>query len=439
MKKVYIRTLGCEKNTVDSENAARLLSDAGCSVIDDPEEADVLMVNTCGFIGDAKKQSIEAVFELNAVKEASGGKKTLIVSGCLTQRYAEELKKSLPEADFILGVNDYDKLPGIVLGTEKDKVHAGACGKVYKELGSRMLLTRPWSRSLKIAEGCSNICSYCIIPFIRGRYRSRREEDILKEARELAAEGCRELVIIAQDVTCYGRDFGKTDALPQLLRKLSVIEGIKWIRLMYCYEDEITDGLIEEIKNNDKICKYIDIPIQHCSDDILKAMDRKSSHDSIVGTVTKLRKHIPDIVIRTTLITGFPGERVPQFEELLDFIEDMRFERLGAFAYSREEGTKAAGLPGQVRSDVKQRRLDRVMTLQQRISLENNTMLIGRVMDVLVEEIEEDGTCIGRTYMDAPDIDNSVIFAGKPGTVPGSFVKVVITDAFDYDLTGEEL
>ena len=208
---------------------------------------------------------------------------------------------------------------------------------------------------------------------------------------------------------------------------------------MYCYEDEITDGLIEEIKNNDKICKYIDIPIQHCSDDILKAMDRKSSHDSIVGTVTKLRKHIPDIVIRTTLITGFPGERVPQFEELLDFIEDMRFERLGAFAYSREEGTKAAGLPGQVRSDVKQRRLDRVMTLQQRISLENNTMLIGRVMDVLVEEIEEDGTCIGRTYMDAPDIDNSVIFAGKPGTVPGSFVKVVITDAFDYDLTGEEL
>ena len=439
MKKVYIRTLGCEKNTVDSENAARLLSDAGCSVIDDPEEADVLMVNTCGFIGDAKKQSIEAVFELNAVKEASGGKKTLIVSGCLTQRYAEELKKSLPEADFILGVNDYDKLPGIVLGTEKDKVYAGACGKIYKELGSRKLLTRPWSRSLKIAEGCSNICSYCIIPFIRGRYRSRREEDILKEARELAAEGCRELVIIAQDVTCYGRDFGKTDALPQLLRKLSVIEGIKWIRLMYCYEDEITDGLIEEIKNNDKICKYIDIPIQHCSDDILKAMDRKSTHDSIVGTVTKLRKQIPDIVIRTTLITGFPGERVPQFEELLDFIEDMRFERLGAFAYSREEGTKAAGLPGQVRSDVKQRRLDRVMTLQQRISLENNTKLIGRVMDVLVEEIEEDGTCIGRTYMDAPDIDNSVIFAGKPGTVPGSFVKVLITDAFDYDLTGEEL
>ncbi len=439
MKKVYIRTLGCEKNTVDSENAARLLSDAGCSVIDDPEEADVLMVNTCGFIGDAKKQSIEAVFELNAIKEASGGKKTLIVSGCLTQRYAEELKKSLPEADFILGVNDYDKLPGIVLGTEKDKVHAGACGKVYKELGSRKILTDPWSRSLKIAEGCSNICSYCIIPFIRGRYRSRREEDILKEARELAAEGCKELVIIAQDVTCYGRDFGKTDALPQLLRKLSGIDGIKWIRLMYCYEDEITDSLIEEIKNNEKICKYIDIPIQHCSDGILKAMNRKSTHDSIVKTVTKLRKQIPDIVIRTTLITGFPGERAEQFEELLDFIGDMRFERLGAFAYSREEGTKAAGLPGQVRSDVKQRRLDRIMTLQQRISLENNTKLIGRVMDVLVEEIEDDGTCVGRTYMDAPDIDNSVIFTGKPGTLPGSFARVLITDAFDYDLTGEEI
>ena len=439
MKKVYIRTLGCEKNTVDSENAARLLLDAGCSVIDDPEEADVLMVNTCGFIGDAKKQSIEAVFEMNAVKEASGGKKTLIVSGCLTQRYAEELKKSLPEADFILGVNDYDKLPGIVFGTDKEKVHAGACEKTYKELGSRKLLTKPWSRSLKISEGCYNNCSYCIIPFIRGRYRSRREDDILKEARELAAEGCRELVIIAQDVTCYGRDFGKKDALPLLLRKLSGIDGVKWIRLMYCYEDEITDALIEEIKTNDKICKYIDIPIQHCSDEILKAMDRKSTYDSIVKTVRKLRKQIPDIVIRTTLITGFPGERVPQFEELMDFIEDMRFERLGAFAYSREEGTKAAEFKNQVRSDVKARRLDRIMTLQQRISLENNTKYIGRILEVLVEEIEEDGTCIGRTYMDAPEIDNSVIFTGKPGTVPGSFVKVLITDAFDYDLTGEEI
>jgi ribosomal protein S12 methylthiotransferase len=208
---------------------------------------------------------------------------------------------------------------------------------------------------------------------------------------------------------------------------------------MYCYEDEITDSLIEEIKNNEKICKYIDIPIQHCSDGILKAMNRKSTHDSIVKTVTKLRKQIPDIVIRTTLITGFPGERAEQFEELLDFIGDMRFERLGAFAYSREEGTKAAGLPGQVRSDVKQRRLDRIMTLQQRISLENNTKLIGRVMDVLVEEIEDDGTCVGRTYMDAPDIDNSVIFTGKPGTLPGSFARVLITDAFDYDLTGEEI
>jgi ribosomal protein S12 methylthiotransferase len=439
LKKVYIRTLGCEKNTVDSENAARLLTDAGCVIVNGPEEADVLLVNTCGFIGDAKKQSVEAIFELNEVKEASGGNKLLVVSGCLTQRYASELEKELPEADFILGVNDYDKLPAIVLGSEAGRVNAGACGPAYKELGSRQLLTVPWTRSIKIAEGCANNCSYCIIPKIRGRYRSRREEDILKEARQLAAEGCKELVVIAQDVTFYGRDLGITDALPRLLRKLSAIDGIKWIRLMYCYEDEITDGLIEEIRTNDKICKYIDIPIQHCSDTILKAMDRKSTHKSIVETITKLRKQIPDIAVRTTIITGFPGERAEQFEELMDFIESMRFERLGAFTYSREEGTKAAEMKGQVRSDVKARRLDRIMSLQQRISLENNTKLIGSEMEVLVEEIEDDGTCIGRTYMDAPDIDNSVIFAGKPGTVPGSFAKVRITDAFDYDLSGEEI
>ena len=439
MKKVYIRTLGCEKNTVDSENAARLLTDAGCVIVNGPENADVLLVNTCGFIGDAKKQSIEAIFELNEVKGSSGGNKLLIVSGCLTQRYASELEKELPEADYILGVNDYDKLPAIVLGSDVCRVNAGACGTTYKELGSRQMLTVPWTRSIKIAEGCANNCSYCIIPKIRGRYRSRREEDILKEARQLAAEGCKELVVIAQDVTFYGRDLGITDALPKLLRKLSIIDGIKWIRLMYCYEDEITDGLIEEIRTNDKICKYIDIPIQHCSDVILRAMDRKSTHKTIVDTVTKLRKQIPDIAIRTTLITGFPGERAEQFEELTEFIDSMRFERLGAFSYSREEGTKAAEMKGQVRSDVKASRLDRVMSLQQRISLENNTKLIGRVMEVLVEEVEDDGTCIGRTYMDAPDIDNSVIFTGRPGTIPGTFAKVRITDAFDYDLSGEEI
>ena len=439
MKKVYIRTLGCEKNTVDSENAARLLIDAGCVIVNEPENADVLLVNTCGFIGDAKKQSVEAIFELNEVKESSGGNKLLIVSGCLTQRYASELEKELPEADYILGVNDYDKLPAIVLGSDVCRVNAGACGSTYKELGSRQILTVPWTRSIKIAEGCANNCSYCIIPKIRGRYRSRREEDVLKEARQLAAEGCKELVVIAQDVTFYGRDLGITDALPKLLRKLSSIDGIKWIRLMYCYEDEITDALIEEIRTNDKICKYIDIPIQHCSDDILKAMDRKSTHETIVDTVTKLRKQIPDIAIRTTLITGFPGERAGQFDELMEFIESMRFERLGAFSYSREEGTKAAEMKGQVRSDVKARRLDRIMSLQQRISLENNTNLIGRELEVLVEEVEDDGTCIGRTYMDAPDIDNSVIFTGRPGTIPGTFAKVRITDAFDYDLSGEEI
>ena len=434
MKRVYIRTLGCEKNTVDSENAARLLTDSGCLIVDDPEDADILMVNTCGFIADAKKQSIEAIFELARGK----GDRTLIVSGCLTQRYSEDLKKILPEADYILGVNDYDKLPSIVAGSA-ERVAAGPCGKAYKELGGRMLMTLPWSRSIKIAEGCSNVCSYCIIPRIRGGYRSRREEDILKEARQLAVEGCRELIIIAQDVTYYGRDLGLSDALPGLLRKLSRIEGIKWIRLMYCYEDEITDSLIAEIRDNEKICKYIDIPIQHCCTDILKAMNRKSTADSINSTITKLRKEIPNIVIRTTLITGFPGETKEHFDKLLEFVETTRFERLGAFAYSREENTKAAAMKGQVRSDVKERRLDRIMTLQQRISLENNTGLIGRTFEVLVEEQDGADTYIGRTYMDAPDIDNSVIFTSQRKLRPGEFVNVKITDAFDYDLAGEEM
>ncbi|MBR5731062.1 MAG: 30S ribosomal protein S12 methylthiotransferase RimO [Firmicutes bacterium] len=428
-----MRTLGCEKNTVDSENAARILSDSGCVITEDPDDADMFLVNTCGFIKDAKQQSIQTIFDIARIK----GDRPLIVSGCLTQRYAKELEKELPEADYILGVNDYDRLPEIVTGLAAGRVFAGPCGKQYKELGARRLTTSPWTRSIKIAEGCSNVCSYCIIPAIRGRYRSRREEDILKEARQLAEEGCRELVVIAQDVTFYGRDLGLKDALPGLLRKLSAIEGIEWIRLMYCYEDEITEGLIREIKTNDKICKYIDIPIQHCNDGILKAMDRKSTGDSIRNTITTLRKEVPNITIRTTLIVGFPGETRQQFEELLQFVEDTRFDRLGVFTYSKEEGTKAAAMKGQVRSDVKQRRCDRIMAAQQQISLDHNRSFIGRTIPVLVEETDPDGSFIGRSRMDAPEIDNSVIFTGPEGVRPGDIVNVLITDAFDYDLCGK--
>ncbi len=428
-----ISTLGCEKNTVDSENAARILTDSGCVITEDPDEADVFLVNTCGFIKDAKEQSIQTIFDIAQIK----GNRPLIVSGCLTQRYAAELEKDLPEADYILGVNDYDKLPEIIAGAASGRVFAGQCGSQYKELGARRLTTSPWTRSIKIAEGCSNVCSYCIIPSIRGRYRSRREEDILAEAEQLASEGCRELVIIAQDVTFYGKDLGLKDALPGLLRKLSAIEGIEWIRLMYCYEDEISEGLIREIRDNGKICKYIDIPIQHCNDEILRSMNRKSTGASIRNTITTLRKEVPNITIRTTLIVGYPGETKEQFNELLNFVKDTELDRLGVFTYSKEEGTKAAEMKGQIRSDVKQRRYDRIMSEQQRISLKHNLALIGKTLPVLVEEIDEDGSFIGRSPMDAPEIDNSVIFTGREGIRPGDIVSVVITDAFDYDLCGK--
>lgn len=434
MKKVYIETLGCEKNTVDSACAAGLLEKAGCLITDNPEKADFLMVNTCGFINDAKQQSIEAIFNLIDQKSE---KQKLIVSGCLSQRYSEELAKEIPEVDFFLGVNDYDKLPLIVEGSAC-RVNSAVSGKIFQEL-PRKLEKSAVSASIKIAEGCNNICSYCIIPSIRGRYRSRKPEDILAEAKMLAENGVKELVVIAQDVTFYGKDFKEKDMLPKLLHDICRIDGIKWVRLMYCYEDEITPSLIETIKNEDKIVKYIDIPVQHCSNKILKAMNRKSTKESITKTVNLLRKQIPDIVIRTTLITGFPGELKEDFDELFSFVKDIKFDRLGVFAYSKEEGTKAAEMKPQVRQDVKERRRDKIMELQRSISLANNQKYIGTVQEVLVEEDLKDGTWSGRCSFDAEGIDNGVIISSKKKLKPGTFIKVKINDAFDYDLSGEAL
>ena len=430
--KVLIKTLGCEKNTVDSENAMALLVQTGCTEAKDVRDADILIVNTCGFIHDAKQQSIETIFDLIREKKK---KQKLIVTGCLSQRYAKELAEEMPEVDFFLGVNDYAKLPDIVRRAGKERIAANPAPKEYEELPRRF--SGGVSASIKIAEGCNNICTYCAIPFIRGLYRSRRPEEILAEARDLAEQGVKELLVIAQDVTGYGRDFGRSDMLPQLLRDLCAIESLKWIRLMYCYEDEITPELIRTIKDEPKICKYLDIPIQHSSDRILKAMNRKSTEQSIRSTILELRKQIPNIVIRTTLITGFPGETKEDFKALQDFVSEMRFDRLGVFPSSKEEGTAAANMPHQMRSDVKQRRADRIMALQQRISLENNQKYIGRNMEVLVEEVFEDGSYSGRTVYDAPEIDDGVLFTGPAGLQPGSFVTVTITDAFDYDLSGE--
>lgn len=431
--KAYIRTLGCEKNTVDSECAEALFIKNGCSMTSDPNEADFLMVITCGFILDAKTQSIEAIFDLISEKREY---QKLIVAGCLSQRYSKELAKEIPEADYFLGVDDYEKLETIIKNKSLEKLLASPCSKTFVELPRE--IKNGYSACIKISEGCNNVCAYCAIPFMRGRFRSRDEGSILKEAKALADAGVKELNIIAQDVTAYGKDKGEKDGLEKLLRKLCRIDGIEWIRLLYCYEDEITDGLIKCIKEEPKICKYIDIPIQHCNDKILKSMNRKSTGSSIKATVKKLRDNIPGMVIRTTLITGLPGEKQAEFKELYNFVKETEFDRLGCFAYSKEEGTKAASMK-QVRSDVKERRKDLIMELQREISLKHNEALIGKTFDVLIDGEEEPGLYTGRTYMDAPDIDNGVLVSSNKKLAPGDFVKVIIKDAFDYDLTAEAI
>jgi len=433
--KIFIRTLGCEKNTIDSEFAAGILVREGHIIVNNPEDADILMVNTCGFINDAKQQSINTILELAADRTKN---QKLLVSGCLSQRYSHELEKAIPEVDAFIGVNDYKRLPEII-NTFKQKITVSEYDKIYEELGHRYKLESNWTASIKIAEGCDHICTYCIIPFIRGGFRSRKPEDIISEARELAASGVKELVIIAQDVTAYGKDLGNSNLLPELIKELCRIEDLKWIRLMYTYEDEITKELIDVIKNEEKVCKYLDIPIQHSNDKILKAMNRRSTSTSIKATVAELRKQIPGIIIRTTLISGFPGERKEEFEDLFNFVRETRFDRLGVFAYSKEEGTAAARMKNQVRSDVKERRRDRIMNLQRQISLELNQHYIGKVFEVLVEENNNDGTYTGRTCMDAPEIDNGVIFKCEDYLEPGSFVNVLIDDAFDYDLSGHRI
>lgn len=432
---IYIETLGCPKNASDSDTAAGILEGAGHTIVSNPEEAEGIIVNTCGFIDDAKRESVSRIFDMAEYKKNGG---LLIVSGCLCQRYGEELYKEMPEVDIFLGVNDYPSLPGILKNHEKGgrEKYFSAYEKGFPDTGRRKGRAPAYSATVKIAEGCSNVCAYCVIPSIRGPYRSRRMEDILAEARQLAEEGCREIILIAQDVTAYGLDLYEKLKLPELLRELCGIGGLRWIRLMYCYEDRITDELIEVMAREEKICHYIDIPIQHASDKILKSMNRRSTKASIIDTVSRLRKAIPDIHIRTTLIAGFPGEGKEEFGELLEFIDSQKFERLGVFGYSREEGTPAAKMKNQVREDTKNRRKDILMTRQLEISLASNTQKIGKVLEVLVECVGEDGNYIGRTRYDAPEIDNSVLFTSNAGCAPGDIVPVRITDAFDYDLAG---
>ncbi len=443
--KLYIETMGCPKNFNDSESIGGIWENNGMSLTDNPAEADAILVNTCGFINDAKQESISCIFDmarfidesekLNPGKE----KKILIVSGCLSQRYGKELADEMPEVDIFLGVNDYERLPQLVKEYKRGRhLQAFSCQPdAFYEFSARKIRENPYSMTLRIAEGCNNCCAYCVIPQIRGGYRSRPMKNVVAEAELLASKGCREIILIAQDVTEYGSDLYGKLMLPELLRRLCRIDGIRWIRLMYCYEDKITDELIEVMASEEKICNYIDIPLQHISDEVLSAMNRRSTTASIKNTLKKLRDAMPDIHIRTTLITGFPGESEEAFEELLDFVEETRFERLGVFAYSREEGTVAGDMENQIDDDVKAERADAIMRRQLDISREINESKTGSTLTVMVDGIDEDGAYIGRTVYDAPEIDNTVIFTAETELLPGDMVKVKITDAFDYDLTGK--
>ena len=439
--KVYFETLGCPKNFNDTQAAEAFLIKEGFEIADSPEEADHIIVNTCGFINDAKKESIDKIFEMAELKDQG---KTLTVSGCLSQRYASELTEEMPEVDLFIGVNDYGRLPGLLkelAGGRLADRNSGSDSCAYASqlpLLERNIEKGSYSATLRIAEGCDNCCAYCVIPSIRGGYRSKSMEDVVSEAETLAEKGIKEIILIAQDVTNYGIDLYGRFMLPELLRKLVTVDGIRWIRLMYCYEDRITDELIEVMAEEPKICHYIDVPIQHTSDHTLKEMKRRSTGASIRNTISRLRDAMPDIAIRTTLIVGFPGETEDDFDDLLEFVEEERFQRLGVFAYSQEEGTPAGDREDQIPEDIKEMRLDQIMRTQLDISYQHNQELVGSVLEVLVEAEDEDGSYIGRSRYDAPEIDNSVIFTSARDLEPGDIVNVYIDDAFDYDLAGHE-
>jgi len=438
--KLFIETLGCPKNFNDSECAAGIWENAGMSITENPASADAIMINTCGFIGDAKKESIDTIFSYIRLADeiaADGREKPFIcVTGCLSQRYSDELAEEIPEVDLFIGVNEYEKLPKLI-SEGKDRVCVSCASDGFDEFSARKLADSTYTATLRVAEGCNNRCAYCVIPSIRGSYRSRKKENILAEAEDLAQQGVKELILIAQDVTEYGRDLYGKPALPELLRDLCRVDGIRWIRLMYCYEDKITDELIEVMSDEEKICHYIDIPLQHVSDRVLRSMRRRSTKASIEDTIGRLRNAIPDIHIRTTFITGFPGETEEEFAELSAFAGEMELERLGVFPYSREEGTPAGDMEDQIDDEVKMIRADEIMRHQVDISRKVNEAKVGTLQEVIIDGQDEEGAYIGRTRYDAPEIDNSVIVSSETDLQPGDLIKARITDAFDYDLVAE--
>lgn len=438
--KVGLVSLGCAKNRVDAEILLSLLNHAGYSIVDDINDADIAIVNTCGFIEDSKKESIEEIFNLVNMKN-SGTIKHIIVTGCLSERYKQEILKEIPEIDAVLGIGankDVVSLVDEVLKGKQVESFPSKCDMLLN--GDRIRTTPAHYAYLKIADGCDNCCTYCAIPLIRGKFRSRKMEDIVTEAKNLANAGVRELIVIAQDTTRYGEDIYGQLKLSELLKELCKIEKIEWIRLLYCYPDRITDELIDVIKSEDKILKYLDLPLQHCSKKVLRAMNRSGDKNSLKDLLNKIRRKIPNIVLRTTFIVGFPGESEEDFTELCEFVDEIQFEKMGCFCYSKEEDTKAAEFEDQVEEEVKYRRKEILMLQQAGIVEQKQNEMIGKKIRILVEGFDSEvGSMYGRSYADSPDVDGLVYFCCDKNChlAPGTFVTVLINDFIECDLLGE--
>ena len=440
-------SLGCDKNLVDTEVMLGLLAKKGHCMTDDETQAEIVVINTCCFIHDAKEESIQTILEMAQLKE-TGNLKKLIVTGCLAQRYKEEILEEIPEVDAVLGTTSYDEITEVIDGLFSDSPMERADVKMtmkdidyLPEVKSKRLVTTGGHYAyLKIAEGCEKHCTYCIIPKVRGNFRSVPMEILLEEAGQLAEEGVKELILVAQETTLYGKDIYGEKKLPELLRELCKIQGIRWIRILYCYPEEITDELIQVIKEEPKVCHYLDLPIQHASDSILKRMGRRTSKEQLISIIGKIREEIPDITLRTTLITGFPGETDEQHEELMDFVDQMEFERLGVFTYSPEEDTPAAEMPDQIPEEVKEDRQAELMELQQDIVFDRNEDLIGEEFLVMIEgKVADENAYVGRTYRDAPNVDGLIFVNTDEELFSGDFAKVKVTGAMEYDLIGELL
>ena len=437
--KILFISLGCAKNLADSEEMLGLLTGSGHEIVDSEEEAEAIVINTCCFIHDAKEESVNTILEMAEYKK-TGKCKALVVTGCMAQRYKEEITQEIPEVDAVLGTTSYGDIVKAL-----NEVQAGHVFQEFRDInelpedsGRRVLTTGGHFGYLKIAEGCDKHCTYCIIPKVRGNYRSVPMERLIKEAQELADQGVKELILVAQETTVYGQDIYGEKSLHKLLKELCQIKGIRWIRLLYCYPEEIDDNLIQVMKEEPKICHYLDLPIQHASDAILKRMGRRTSKQQLIDTITKLRKEIPDIALRTTLITGFPGETQEQHEEVMEFVDEMEFERLGVFTYSPEEDTPAATMPDQIDEEVKEDRQADIMELQQEIVFDQAEDMIGKEVLVMIEgKVADENAYVGRTYRDAPNVDGLIFVNTDEELMTGDFAKVKVTGAAEYDLIGE--